>query len=718
MQQLNEEQKRAVNTLDGPLLVLAGAGSGKTRVVTFRIAHMLESGIPASQILGLTFTNKAALEMKERVHQLSKSSVLICTFHSLGVKILRESIHHFGMTTDFTIYDEEDSLKVLKSCLEELKIDEKTYPAKAFRGLISGAKNQMLLPEDVAHVKPKSSLENYFASVYALYQNKLKSYNAVDFDDLLFLPVRLFRENRSVLEYYQQRFTHLLIDEYQDTNGAQYELALHLVAKSGNIFVVGDPDQSIYSWRGANIGNILNFEKDYPGAKVIKLEENYRSRSNILKAASALIANNQSRYQKELWSNLGEGEKIKYHFASSEREEAHFVVDRIRDYHENEQIPLRQMVVFYRTHAQSRSFEDSFLNRRIPYVIVGGISFYQRREIKDILAFLRIIYSNSDFISFLRTINLPKRGFGEATLEKMRQAASDEGMAIFSYIEAIVKESPLKNSVKLSSKQREGLKQYVDLVLLLRNLKESISLGELVKSLIEESNYLTLLKEDPDSYVDRKENLQALIAKAKEWEATTENPTLGAFLEELSLKTSLDESEGTKDVVNLMTLHNGKGLEFQVAFLVGMEEDLFPHANSRDDEEQLEEERRLCYVGMTRAKEYLYLTSCMQRYIWGTSRSMRPSRFIHEIPQKLIEKVRGQLFRPFEQKARQVQVKFIDDIEEEFLSLGDAVYHATFGVGIIKEISDSSHGKTYKIYFSNDMKERSIVAKYAHLKKL
>jgi DNA helicase-2/ATP-dependent DNA helicase PcrA len=729
MQKLNDEQKRAALSVEGALLVLAGAGSGKTRVVTFRIAHMLESGIPPHKILGLTFTNKAAAEMKSRVHELTMSHVLICTFHSLGVRILRESIQHLGFTRDFTIYDEDDSLKLLKNCMEELQITNKKLEPKAFRYMISQAKNQMKMPDSVADVKPETEIEALFSKVYVLYSQKLKEYNAVDFDDLLFLPVRLFREFPDVLEYYQQRFSYLLIDEYQDTNASQYELARQLVRKSGNIFVVGDPDQSIYSWRGADISNILNFEKDYPGATVIRLEENYRSRTNILKAANAVISNNENRYEKKLWSSLGAGDKIKYYTASSEREEASFIAERIRDYHENKGIPLNQMVVFYRTHAQSRAFEDHFVSRRIPYIIVGGISFYQRREIKDILAFLRVVYSNTDFISFLRTINLPKRGFGDASLEKIQRAATLEEMAVISYLEATVDGAELKNILKLTSKQLQGLKDYVGMIRALRQIAKVTSLGELVKSLIEQSGYLIMLKEDPETYADRKENLDALIAKAFEWEITAEEPTLGAFLEELSLKQSLDETEDKADVLSLMTLHNGKGLEFKVTFLVGMEEDLFPHVNSRESRQQLEEERRLCYVGMTRAKEYLYLTNCMQRYIWGTSRIQRPSRFIREIPSEYIEKVRSAINKPFQQERHsnhKPEVKFIDDMdqsvpdfeEQESFVTGDAVYHNDFGVGVIRQISDTSVGKTFRIHFSKDNRERSIVAKYAHLKKL
>ena len=726
--QLNDEQKEAVYSVDGAFLVLAGAGSGKTRVVTCRIAHMIELGISPNQILGLTFTNKAAAEMKERVHQLTSNHVLICTFHSLGARILRESIQHLGYGRDFLIYDEDDSLKLLKTCLEELGINDKKMEAKAFRHLISAAKNKLQSPEDSSNEKPESDVEALFSKVYSLYQVNLKRYNALDFDDLLYLPVRLFREHPNVLEYYQNRYSHVLIDEYQDTNASQYEIAHQLVKRSGNIFVVGDPDQSIYSWRGADISNILNFEKDYIGAKVIRLEENYRSKTNILEAANALISKNSGRYEKQLWSKLGAGEKIKVHTASSEREEAHFIADRIQQMRQTLNISLNQMVVFYRTHAQSRAFEDSFLNKRIPYLIVGGLSFYQRREIKDILAYLRIVHSNSDYISFLRTINLPKRGLGPATLDKLQAAAKEEGMAIITYVTDLVEKSPLEYKVKLSEKPLLGLTGYVNLIQDLRDASKVISIGNLVKILIEKSNYLAFLKEDPETYEERKGNLDALIAKAIEWEDEAEDATLSAFLEELSLKTSLDETGETEERLKLMTIHNGKGLEFKVTFLVGMEEDLFPHVNSRDSEKQLEEERRLCYVGMTRAKEYLYMTNCMQRYIWGISRSQVPSRFIREIPTEYIERIRSHMHSSHAAYRKPVvqEVRFMDEMDqsipesedEVMFEVGNAVFHPIFGTGVIRDVYEGSIGLTAKIQFSKDDRERSIVLKLAKLKKL
>lgn len=622
--ELNPEQQQAVEIMDGPALVLAGAGSGKTRVVTARIIHLIRMGLDPAQILGLTFTNKAAQEMKERVSSLTQSFVTISTFHSLGAKILRESIGVMGYGPGFAIYDEDDSNKVLSQCLEEAGITEKKEGMRVFRAGISKAKNDLKDPDEMSFDELPRSHQLIFPRIYRSYQERLRESNAVDFDDLLFLPVKLLKEFPEVKEYYQKRWTHLLIDEYQDTNEAQYTFVKLLVEHSLNIFVVGDPDQAIYSWRGANIRNILNFERDFEGARVICLEQNYRSRDTILQAANALISRNESRYEKKLWSTRGEGAKIGRYCAYNEREEARFVASKVRQHYQREDIPLNQMVVFYRTNAQSRAFEDQFLSQGLSYVIVGGISFYQRREIKDILSYLRLILSDCDTAAFMRVLNVPKRGIGEATMNKLLAAAQNEGKPILT----ICRESELKG------KAGQGLRAFVQLIDELREYAKDCPLELIVKAAIEKTGYLAYLKEEKETEEDRKENLDELITKAIEWDMTHEKAELSAFLEELSLKSSLDESSDVTDRVSLMTVHNGKGLEFTVSFVVGLEEDLFPHANSRDSDEKLEEERRLCYVGMTRAKEYLYMTDSQVRYLWGTQRFQRPSRFLKEIPQE------------------------------------------------------------------------------------
>lgn len=622
MVQLNSTQQDAVLHKDGPLLVLAGAGSGKTRIVTERIINLIEKDVHPSQILALTFTNKAAREMQERVRRRNSAEVLIATFHSLGVRILRESAETLGLPSGFTIYDEEDSLKLLRSCMDDLGIRDKDN-LKTYRQGISAAKNQLFLPEQG---------DKNLAPLYQRYRDKLKECEAVDFDDLLFLTAHLFLHNPAVLTAYQERWPYLLIDEYQDTNQAQYLIAKQLVAKTHNIFAVGDPDQSIYSWRGANIRNILNFQHDFPGAPVVRLEQNYRSRSTILKAANAVIKNNSSRLEKNLWSDRGAGPPILLHIADDERQEASFVAGRIEQFHHR--IPLKEMVIFYRTNFQSRPFEDALLRRRIPYTIVGGISFYQRKEIKDILSFLRLIQSDADFVSFLRTINIPKRGFGEATLEKIIQASRELG-------EPILKALPLID-VKMNSRQKESLQDYLSIFEYLKDLARDpgTTLAILVKETVRKTRYFEHLQEEKETFEDRKENVDELIAKAHEWQTYHDNPTLTGFLEELSLKSQLDEVSDSDDRVCLMTMHNGKGLEFDLAFIVGMEEELFPHANSRGELDGLEEERRLCYVGITRAKEQLVLTAARSRFLWGTWRMMKPSRFLNEIPKEFLQIVR------------------------------------------------------------------------------
>jgi DNA helicase-2/ATP-dependent DNA helicase PcrA len=621
--ELNEEQRDAVETTEGPLLVLAGAGSGKTRVVTYRIAHLLEKGTPAESILGMTFTNKAAQEMRERVEAKTNQTVLISTFHSLGAKILRESIDALGYPRSFTIYDEQDADKLLKKCAEECYPLEKKLDIKGIRRQISEAKNALKWPDQVS--------DEQVSKVYQLYQDRLKEYGALDFDDLLFMTVHLFKEKQQILDFYQQKWRYLLIDEYQDTNHAQYLLISKLVEKSGNLCVVGDPDQSIYSWRGANIHNILEFEKDYEGTKVVRLEQNYRSRTNILEASNALIMHNESRYEKDLWSDKGEGEKITLHRVMDDRQEARYIFDKVCHHYQDHQIPLKNMVIFYRTNAQSRVLEDHFLQRRLPYTIIGGISFYQRKEVKDILAYLRMVQSGLDFISFARTINLPKRGIGDATLEKIRVAAYGQGLPIFDFCQSCVNGG---QSLKLSKKHFEGLQSYVGAIQGLRDLiTHGAPLDEIVDQAIVRSGYLGALRDDPETFEDRRENLNALIAKAKEADS---DQSLEGFLEELSLKGSLDDAFDEGDKINLMTIHHGKGLEFDVTFLAGMEEELFPHINSYKKPSALEEERRLCYVGMTRAREYLYMVNCRQRHIWGAVRFQRPSRFLSEIPERFI----------------------------------------------------------------------------------
>ena len=692
MSQLNPNQEIAVHHVEGPLLVLAGAGSGKTRVVTHRIARLLDLGVLPTDILAVTFTNKAADEMRTRIRTLKNAQVLACTFHSLGARILRESIGALGYKNDFTIYDEEDSEKLLKSCLEQLQVPDEKGLLRKIRHQISSAKNDLTEPDDA---------DKEFASIYVLYQQKLKDCNALDFDDLLYLTVKLLREHDEIRSMYQKRWTFVLIDEYQDTNSAQYTLAKILVEIHNNIFAVGDPDQSIYSWRGARYQNILNFENDFPGAKVVTLDQNYRSTNLILQGANALILHNEDRYDKKLWSGLGEGSKIGVYVAQNERQEADFVANKILKHVLH--FPLNDMAIFYRTNAQSRTFEDALLSRKIAYQIIGGLSFYQRREIKDVLAYLKMVISNTDLISFLRTINLPRRGLGLTTLEKIVEAAGQHNMPIFTFCEEALSRPDL---FKLGAKQREGLRDYISTIHSLRNKRPSLSLHELISEAVSSTRYLNYLQEDPETYQDRKENVDELIGKAAEWQEENPEPSLTKFLEELSLRTTLEEQPHVPSV-KLMTLHNSKGLEFDVVFLVGLEEDLFPHINTKDDAKAIEEERRLCYVGMTRAKRHLYLCSTTYRFMWGTARFMRPSRFLKEIPAQYLENLSSPTLHIEDQQHQ-------EEYTEGFAP-GDQVLHKEFGVGVVQKAYNGSFGLTYEVHFPDAGTNRTLVAKFAKL---
>jgi DNA helicase-2/ATP-dependent DNA helicase PcrA len=696
--QLNPEQEIAATHVEGPLLVLAGAGSGKTRVVTHRIVRLIDLGVRPSDILAVTFTNKAAEEMRGRIRSLKNAQVLACTFHSLGARILRESISLLGYKSDFAIYDEEDSEKLLKKCLEQLLLTGDKGLLKELRTQISKAKNNGQSPDVVA--------DKQLAQVYELYQRALKDCNAVDFDDLLYLTVKLLQESDDARHLYQHRWQFVLIDEYQDTNHTQYSLAKILVEKHGNIFAVGDPDQSIYSWRGARYENILNFERDFPGAKVVVLDQNYRSTNNILQASNALITNNPNRYEKKLWSAAGDGEKIGIFIAQNERQEAEFVSNRILKMSDEQDLSLNDVAIFYRTNAQSRTFEDALLTRRINYTIIGGISFYARREIKDILAVLRLLISDADLISFLRTINIPKRGLGPSALEKIASGAQEKRMPILTFCQEY------GDTLKLNTKQQCGLSNYLRSINTLRNKQSSLKLHELISEVIFEMNYLAFLAEDPETEQDRKENIDELVSKAAEWESEREDPTLQTFLEELTLRSNTNEKVDLPSV-KLMTLHNSKGLEFSAVFFVGLEEDICPHINSKDDEDAIEEERRLCYVGITRAKRHLFLTASTFRFMWGTLRAMRPSRFLKEIPTEFLQNLSpGGIPRTFTPRE---EPDYSSDEEQKGFSKGDRVYHQQFGSGTVEKAYASSFGLTYDVYFPQARTTRTLAAKFAKL---
>ncbi|MCI0381694.1 MAG: UvrD-helicase domain-containing protein [Chlamydiae bacterium] len=695
---LNPEQLEAIHHSEGSALVVAGAGSGKTRVVTLRIAHLIKMGIAPSSIIALTFTNKAAEEMKRRVEELTSTIILTATFHSFCARILRESIDSLGYLTNFSIFDEEDSEKILKECLKEKGVKEEKSTVKTFKTGISQIKNQL--------IDSFSDEEKLLKEIYELYQTKLKKTGALDFDDLLFLTVVLFREKPEILKRCQMRWRYILIDEYQDTNHAQHVIVKMLSGEAMNVFAVGDPDQSIYSWRGANISNIIHFQKDFPGAKIISLQQNFRSKDRILKGANYLIAQNKNRFEKNLWSSRGEGDKIGLYFCEAEEEEVAFVIERIK---KHGAIPLNQCAILYRTHFQSRAFEDGLLREKIPYQIIGGISFYMRKEIKDILSFLRIVSLNQDYVSFVRALGLYIKGIGEMTLAKLRLFSEEHNLDIVKSCQLILETSL---SFKLSQKQKEGLKKFIDLLQSLKtSLEKNSSIHSFILEVVEKTGYIDLLKEDPETFQDRRDNLQELLAKAVKWEEEVDAPSLSLFLEELALKPNSEMQ--SNESLQMMTLHNAKGLEFHLCFIVGMEEEIFPHINAFRSELDLEEERRLCYVGMTRAKDHLYLTGAKKRFLWGSPRFMRPSRFLFEIPSHLIHSFS---FTSFQEEKRE-SLPTQKEGKENF-SPGDQVHHGIFGNGVVKKSYQTSLGLTYDVYFPKENSAKSLVAKYAKLSRL
>jgi len=693
---LNKEQLRCVYHVDGPLLVLAGAGSGKTKVVTTRICHLLEMGVPPNEILAVTFTNKAAKEMMHRVQSMSSMNVFIATFHALCSAVLRESIHHLEFTTDFAIYDSQDSLAILKKCMNELGYEYDKQIIKSLASDISNAKNALKLPSDIISSSNDKADENaaLLYSVYSSYQAKLKECNALDFDDLLLYTSLLFKSHPDVLSMYQKRWSFVLIDEYQDTNAVQYSLITMLTALSKNVFAVGDPDQSIYSWRGANIENILHFEDDFPGAEIVKLEQNYRSTQTILSAANAVIEKNTSRYEKKLWSSKESSEKIHVEIFNDDREEASYIIDTIAFGH-SQRKSLDDYVLFYRTNSQSRIYEDALLRQNIPYQVIGGISFYDRREIKDVLCLLRVCLSLHDLAAFERIINTPKRGFGPKAIEKLQKGASETQQPFIQFLYT------LRSNVQLCKLES---KQYAALESFLQARDDTIEtfngpIHKTIETALSSFKYMEYLSVDKDTYEDRKSNVDELLSKAAEWTAVEGSTDLAQFLEEISLRSAHDTATGSFPSVKLMTLHNSKGLEFDTAFMVGLEEDLFPHINSKHSEQELEEERRLCYVGMTRAKNSLYMCASKYRLMYGTPKVMHPSRFLYEIPEEYIESSAPRK-------------------GDEGIVVGSRVQHKSFGSGTVLKSYESSLGLAFDVTFDDNGHTRTLIAKYAKLQKI
>ena len=709
---LNPAQREAVEKTEGPVLILAGAGSGKTRVLTTRIGHLIEDkGVQPANILAITFTNKAANEMRERVEETLESDasdMWISTFHSCCVRILRKDINRIGYNRSFVIYDSADQVTLVKDCLKELNLNDKVFEPKMIISTISGAKDKLYDPKQFKAMHMNDNRMSKIADVYALYQDRLKRNSALDFDDLIFKTVELLKSDKEVLDYYRNRFKYIMVDEYQDTSKAQYELIKILAKEHQNICVVGDDDQSIYGWRGADIRNILEFEKDYDDVHVVKLEQNYRSTQIILDAANTVISNNIERKRKRLWSEKKDGELIKIQVAQDEIEESDFVADMIAKISREQNRSYKDFAVLYRANAQSRSVEDALNRSQIPYNIYVGTKFYERKEIKDLIAYLRVIQNPQDDISIKRIINVPRRGIGLRTIEKIEDRASLKQESIYSVL------IDIETNSEISTKARNSISEFVDNVIgTLRTMREVYPVSKLIEKVIESIDYYgyidELYKGDKEEAEERKDNVKEFISVAMEFEQNSEEKDLETFLTGVALTSESSEEEEI-DKVSLMTIHTSKGLEFPVVFIVGMEDGLFPIARavrSMSDSE-IEEERRLCYVGITRAKEILYLTLTQKRTLYGKTNPSIASRFMEELPKECIERLNSaekelsyskanyNVLDKYKQKymntinktavAKQVNATIksneketnIDDIKP-----GARVHHPKFGVGTV-----------------------------------
>ncbi len=749
MNGLNDMQSAAVQYTDGPLLLLAGAGSGKTRVLTHRVAYLIEEkGVAPYNILAITFTNKAAGEMRERVDRIvsfGAESVWVSTFHSLCVRILRRYIDNLDYQTNFTIYDSDDQKVVVKECLKKLNMDSKQYPERGIMAEISRAKERFISPAEFDREASGNYRKMQVARVYNEYQTKLKQSNALDFDDLLYKTVELFQFHPEILENYQDRFRYIMVDEYQDTNHIQFLLIKQLAAKYRNLCVVGDDDQSIYKFRGANIYNILNFEEEYPEARVIKLEQNYRSTKNILKAANGVISHNEGRKDKALWTELPEGDKVTFSLFDTEYQEAEKVVREIAKMHKNEGKTYNYFAILYRTNAQSRIFEEKLLMQNIPYKIIGGQNFYGRREVKDLICYLKVVDNGRDDMAVRRIINVPKRGIGAASLDKIQAYADTYEMGL---LDAMSEASNVPGLNRAAAKV-EG---FTNLILDFRDLlKAGMSLSELYDAILERTGYQDeLVAEHTEESAARLENLAELKNIIVQYEQEAEYPTLSELLEEIALVADVDSLEESEDKVLLMTLHSAKGLEFPCVFLGGMEDRLFPSgmALNSDDPDAVEEERRLCYVGITRAKEKLYLSAARQRMMHGTANFNPISRFVKEIPEDVIEKNGEGAFAMRRQTESLQQAKrdlasrgatvsskpysyqknaatgtpaFGKEFRVERMEIdygvGDMVEHVKFGTGVVTALV--SGGKDYEVTVDFEkVGVKRMFASFAKLKKL
>lgn len=721
---LNKEQQQAVQHTEGPLLILAGAGSGKTKVLTVRIAHLLAQGVNPYEILAITFTNKAAKEMKSRVEGLVgdvANRIWLSTFHSFCAKFLRFEIDSFlGYNSNFTIYDTSDSQAVIKAALKALNLDDKYYPVGAMIAAISDAKNKLLFASDFRK-QARDFYQQKVADVYEYYERGLRKNNALDFDDLLLVAVKLLQSNATVLDKYSHRFRYVMIDEYQDTNHAQYLLAKLLASHWKNIAVVGDADQSIYAWRGADIQNILDFEKDYPNCTSIKLEQNYRSTKIILDAANAVIDNNEGRPEKNLWTDKIEGAKIQHFTAQSEHEEAAFIGDTIAKKHDIHDVPYGDMAILYRTNAQSRVLEEALIKRALPYTMVGGTKFYDRKEIKDVLAYLRVLYNPFDDLSLLRIINVPKRSIGATTVAKLQDYAREKGTSLFMTLTQL----HLIDSIK--GKTKEKLEEFGILIFTLVSEMEDKTVLDILESILDRTGYLAQLEESTDPQDQaRAENIGELLSVAKDFQDTNPSGTVEDFLEQVALVNDVDSFEQEEAKVTLMTLHAAKGLEFPIVFLCGLEEGLFPHSRTLMNPEEIEEERRLAYVGITRAEKELYISNATTRTVFGRTSSYLPSRFIDEIPEELVDGLRAKRKVPDDIKRHVPQHMSVTSrpvtkpiVRNEVIAdwkVGDTAIHSKWGNGKVINVTGEGAGMKLTIEFPTQG-VRVVMAKFAPVKK-
>ena len=721
---LNREQQQAVQHTEGPLLILAGAGSGKTKVLTVRIAYLLAQGVNPYEILAITFTNKAAKEMKSRVEGLVgdvANRIWLSTFHSFCAKFLRFELDNFlGYNSNFTIYDTSDSQVVIKAALKALNLDDKYYPVGAMISAISDAKNKLMFASDFRK-QARDFYQQKVADVYEYYEKELRKNNALDFDDLLLVAVKLLQSNAAVLDKYSKRFKYVMIDEYQDTNHAQYLLAYLLSSHWKNIAVVGDADQSIYAWRGADIQNILDFEKDYPNCTSIKLEQNYRSTKIILDAANAVIDNNEGRPEKKLWTDKVEGAKIQHFTAQSEHEEAAFIGDTIVKKHDIHGVPYGDMAILYRTNAQSRVLEEALIKRALPYTMVGGTKFYDRKEIKDVLAYLRVLYNPFDDLSLLRIINVPKRSIGATTVSKLQDYARENGTSLFMTLTQL----HLVDTIK--GKTKEKLEEFGILIFTLVAEMDDKSVLDILEAILDRTSYLAQLEESTDPQDQaRAENIGELLSVAKDFQDTNPTGTVEDFLEQVALVNDVDSFEQEESKVTLMTLHAAKGLEFPIVFLGGLEEGLFPHSRTLMNPEEIEEERRLAYVGITRAEKELYISNATTRTVFGRTSSYLPSRFIDEIPAELVDGLRAKRRIPDDIKptvprhmsvaSRPVTKPIIRNEVIADWKVGDTAIHSKWGNGKVVNVTGEGAGMKLTIEFPTQG-VRVVMAKFAPVKK-